>query len=160
VNDGQPNPTPAAISDASAALHWIVFGRALFAFAVTAVFLATRHHLLGLVFFLAALSLAVEATLRLRAFKLRLAADQIAVARGLAQRETIDIPLARLRSISVRQGPGGRLLGYGALVVTSSTGSEITVRSVAAPFAFRLAVLRRLDDLQSRTTEVVTRPLA
>ena len=159
MNDGQPTPTSLEIPTLSATLHWVVFGRALFAFAVTAVFLATRHHLLGLVFLLAGLGFAVEAALRVRGFELKLSVDQVVAAWGLAHRETVEIPIARLRSIAVRQGPGGKLLGYGTLVVTSSAGSETTVRSVAAPFAFRLAVLHRLDDLQSRTTEVVARPI-
>jgi hypothetical protein len=158
VNDGHPPPTSTALPDQGAALHWVVFGRALFALAVAVAFLATRHQLLGLLFLLAGGALAAEATLRVRRFDLRLSVDGIAAAWGLAHREAVDLPLARLRSIAVRQGPGGKLLGYGTLVFTSSTGSETTVRSVAAPYAFRLAVLRRLDDLQSRTTEVVARP--
>jgi uncharacterized membrane protein YdbT with pleckstrin-like domain len=158
MNDQHPDPTASATPDHGATLHWVVFGRALFAVAVAAAFLATRHHLLGLLFLLAGVGFAADATRRVRSFELRLSVDGIVAAWGLVHRETVDLPLARLRSIAVRQGPLGRLLGYGTVVLSSSTGSEVTLHNVAAPFAFRIAALRRVDDLQSRTTEVVARP--
>lgn len=62
---------------------------------------------------------------------------------GIISRRTVELQLSRVESIAVDQDLGGRLLGYGSIVVTGSGGTKERFDNIADPMGFRRAVLER-----------------
>jgi uncharacterized membrane protein YdbT with pleckstrin-like domain len=56
---------------------------------------------------------------------------------GLISRYTTELLLARVESIGVNQGLGGRLLNYGDLIVTGTGGAREVFGRVRDPIGFR-----------------------
>ncbi len=59
---------------------------------------------------------------------------------GLVQRRTLEMLLAKVEAISVDQGIGGRILGYGSIVVVGTGGTKEAFEKIADPLEFRRAV--------------------
>jgi uncharacterized membrane protein YdbT with pleckstrin-like domain len=70
---------------------------------------------------------------------------------GVVSRRSLDIPLAKVESVDLRQGVLGRLLGYGTLVIGGTGGTRQRFRNVYDPHAFRLYLQ---DQIQLSREEV------
>ena len=67
---------------------------------------------------------------------------------GVFSTRSIELLLGKIEAIAVNQTLGGRLLGYGDIVVTGSGGTEEPFTDIQAPLAFRRAV-QSVTDTQS-----------
>jgi uncharacterized membrane protein YdbT with pleckstrin-like domain len=59
---------------------------------------------------------------------------------GVVQRRTLEMLLPKVEAISVEQGIGGRILGYGTIIVVGTGGTKEPFQRIANPLEFRRAV--------------------
>jgi len=65
---------------------------------------------------------------------------RVIIKAGCISRDTLELNLSKLESVSVSQGIVGRILGYGRLIVRGTGGTAGTYKYVANPLAFKRAV--------------------
>lgn len=63
---------------------------------------------------------------------------------GLINTKTLDTPLNKINNISVSSGLFGKLLGYGTIHITSSSGEYVWI-GIKSPEVFRNAVMTEID---------------
>ena len=59
---------------------------------------------------------------------------------GIIQRRTLEMLLSKVEAISVDQGIGGRIFGYGTIIVVGTGGTKEPFQQIANPLEFRRAV--------------------
>ena len=69
---------------------------------------------------------------------------RVIVKEGLIYRETLELNLQRVESVSVDQSLFGRMLGYGTLTIIGTGGTRETFHRIAHPLEFRKAVQEQL----------------
>ncbi len=67
---------------------------------------------------------------------------------GWLNRRSLELLLAKIESISVEQGLGGKLWGYGTIVVSGTGGSHEPFKNIADPFEFRKQVQEQIASVQ------------
>ena len=67
---------------------------------------------------------------------------------GFIRRSTIELNLAKVESIRVEQSIGGRIFGYGSVIVTGTGSTMDPIPYVADPIKFRQAVQSATDVAQ------------
>ena len=70
---------------------------------------------------------------------------------GIFSTRSVELLLSKIEAIAVNQTLGGRMWGYGNIVVTGSGGTEETFSSIQAPLEFRRAVQSVTDAQMSAT---------
>jgi len=73
---------------------------------------------------------------------------------GVFNTRSVELLLSKIEAIAVNQSIGGRMFGYGNIVVTGSGGTEESFADIQAPLEFRRAVQSVTD-----TQTTATRPL-
>ena len=71
---------------------------------------------------------------------------------GVFNTRSVELLLSKIEAIAVNQTMGGRMLGYGDIVVTGSGGTEEAFSDIQAPLEFRRAV-QSVTDAQANLTE-------
>jgi hypothetical protein len=71
---------------------------------------------------------------------------------GIFSTRSVELLLGKVEAIAVIQTLGGRMWGYGNIVVTGSGGTEETFSSIQAPLEFRRAVQSVTDAQMSPTS--------
>jgi uncharacterized membrane protein YdbT with pleckstrin-like domain len=66
---------------------------------------------------------------------------------GLISRQTLELNLQRVESVSVDQSILGRLLGYGTITIIGTGGTREPFHRIANPLEFRKAVEEQLSLL-------------
>ena len=74
---------------------------------------------------------------------------------GVFSTRSIELLLSKIEAITVEQSLGGRILGYGDIVVTGSGGTKETFPRIQSPLEFRRAV-QSIADMP--TTPAQTAP--
>jgi len=59
---------------------------------------------------------------------------------GLIMRDTTEIKLEKVESVSVQQGLLGRMFGYGTVIIAGSGGNSAVMKGVRNPLGFRALV--------------------
>jgi len=72
---------------------------------------------------------------------------RVIIKTGLIWRQTQEIMLQKVESIAVSQSIGGRVLGYGTIVITGSGGSNDPYKNIAQPLEFRRAVQEQIEAI-------------
>ena len=72
---------------------------------------------------------------------------RVIVKMGLIRRQTLELNLQRVESVSVDQTIMGRILGYGTLTIIGTGGTREPFRRIAHPLEFRKAVEEQLSLL-------------
>lgn len=67
---------------------------------------------------------------------------------GIFNTRSVELLLSKIEAIAVNQTLGGRMLGYGNIVVTGSGGTEEAFSDIQAPLEFRRAV-QSVTDAQT-----------
>jgi uncharacterized membrane protein YdbT with pleckstrin-like domain len=78
---------------------------------------------------------------------------------GVFNTRSVELLLSKIEAIAVHQTVGGRLLGYGDIVVTGSGGTEESFADIQAPLAFRRAV-QSVTDTQAQATAPSITPVS
>ena len=79
----------------------------------------------------------VFAVLNVMTTELALTNKRVIAKFGFIRRQTIEININRIESISVNQGFWGRIFNYGSVVVRGTGGSHAPIPYIARPMEFR-----------------------
>ena len=79
---------------------------------------------------------------------------------GLISTHRLDVPLNKADSVAVTRGLGGRILGYGVIVVSSMGASKVNFQFIKDPEAFRRDLLEEIerfdeDRIKKQATEMM-----
>jgi uncharacterized membrane protein YdbT with pleckstrin-like domain len=64
---------------------------------------------------------------------------------GVLQTRSVELLLGKVEGITVTQGLGGKVFGYGEIVITGSGGTKEPFSGIQSPFDFRRAVQTATD---------------
>lgn len=79
---------------------------------------------------------------------------------GVFSTRSVELLLGKIEAIAVNQTLGGRMIGYGDIVVTGSGGTEETFADIQSPLAFRRAVQSVTDTQTSAARGSSAAPIA
>jgi len=65
---------------------------------------------------------------------------------GFIRRESIDMPLSKLESVTVDQGIVGRIFGYGRVSIRGIGGNRVSIPYIKNPMEFRRTVMGLMDQ--------------
>jgi len=145
----QPDETVRAVGR----LHWLIFWPAAFwlaaavAVACVGAFVANEEPQRTYCFYAAAamgiiaLLMFVGEWLRRHATEIVVTDRRVILKRGLLSHHTVEMNVAKIETVDVRQSVWGRLLDYGTIVVRGTGAGIEPLRGVGAPVALRNAIL-------------------
>jgi uncharacterized membrane protein YdbT with pleckstrin-like domain len=94
---------------------------------------------------LVAIILLAGAKVRRGSFEYAVTSKRVIAKVGVMQTRSVELMLGKVEGITVNQGLGGRLFGYGQVVITGSGGTKESFDGIQAPFDFRRAVQAATD---------------
>jgi len=111
---------------------------------------ANEHLMLGGagVLLILAVIVVILGLLRRNATEMAVTTRRVIIKTGLAARKTIEMLLSKVESIEVSETAGGRLLGYGTIVVIGTGGTSEPFHKIAHPLEFRSQVQQQIEKLQ------------
>ncbi len=72
--------------------------------------------------------------------------SMITVTSGVLVRQSINIPIAKIETIDVRQTIFGSLLNYGTLIITGTGGTHNVINNIAHPLTCRRHIEQLLNE--------------
>lgn len=84
--------------------------------------------------------LLLYAWLKIRSTEMGITSKRVIRKSGVIMRDTSEIRLSKVESVSVKQGMLGRMFGYGDVIISGSGGNDAVMKGVKDPLAFRHAV--------------------
>lgn len=89
--------------------------------------------------------LLLYAWLKIRSTEMGVTSKRIIRKSGVIMRDTDEIRLSKVESVSVKQGFLGRMFDYGDVIISGSGGNDAVMRGVRDPLAFRSDVESACD---------------
>lgn len=89
--------------------------------------------------------LLLYAYLKIRSTEMGITSKRVIRKSGVVMRDTAEIRLSKVESVSVRQGFLGRIFGYGDVVIAGTGGNGAVMKGVADPLVFRAKVQDAAD---------------
>lgn len=129
-------------------LHWIIFLGPIFALccALTLHFYIVQLHGLSLILELFAVLWILMTWVTYYFSSVTIQNKQVILRTGVIVRQTVDIPLARIETIDIRQSIIGSILGYGAIIITGTGGTRHSINQLAKPLTCR----RYIEQLMNK----------
>jgi len=87
-------------------------------------------------------ALLLYAYLKIRSTEMGVTSKRVIRKSGVIMRDTSEIRLSKVESVSVKQGFLGRIFGYGDVIISGSGGNDAVMKGVKDPLVFR----RLVDD--------------
>lgn len=87
------------------------------------------------------------AYLKIRSTEMGITNKRIIRKTGVVMRDTTEIRLAKVESVSVKQGFLGRMFGYGDVVISGTGGHGATMKGIREPLVFRGLVQDIVDGV-------------
>ncbi len=151
MDNGEQNLQPGETIKAVGTLHWTVYAQGLVLLAVAdgtviaAVRMAAGSHrdqtlYIAMSAFVLALLLLVATWLRCRGTEIVVTNKRVLYKSGIVSRHTLEMNISKIESVDVEQGPGGRLLNYGTVLIRGTGETLQPLRQVVAPLALRNAI--------------------
>jgi len=151
MDNDEKNLQPGETVKAVGTLHWTVYAQGLVLLAVAdATVLAAvrmtagphRDQALHIAMFAFALALVllVVTWLRCRGTEIVVTDKRVLYKHGILSRRTLEMNISKIESVDVEQGPGGRLLNYGTVLIRGTGETLEPLRQVVAPLALRNAI--------------------
>jgi uncharacterized membrane protein YdbT with pleckstrin-like domain len=100
------------------------------------------------VLLIAAVLVVILGLVRRNATEMAVTTRRVVIKTGLAARKTIEMLLSKVESIEVSETAGGRMLGYGTIVVIGTGGTSEPFHKIAHPLEFRSQVQQQIEKLQ------------
>jgi len=75
---------------------------------------------------------------------------RVIVKLGVTNTRSVELLLSKVEGITVNQGLGGKLFGYGEIVITGTGGTPEVFAGIQSPFEFRRAVQVATDERDAR----------
>jgi uncharacterized membrane protein YdbT with pleckstrin-like domain len=138
-------------------LHWkLLVGPLLFAIItfLPVAWMITRGTWNNLVLLVPGLGLLVllAALIRRQSSEFAVTTKRVMMKGGVFSTRSVELLLSKIEAIAVHQSLGGRLFGYGDIVVTGSGGTEEAFSNIQAPLELRRAV-QSVTDAQTKRLE-------
>ena len=95
---------------------------------------------ISLVFLPLTVALLVYAFILIATTEMGVTSKRVVRKSGLIKRDTTEIKLEKVESVSVQQGLLGRMFGYGTVIIAGSGGNNAVMKGVRNPLAFRALV--------------------
>ncbi len=138
-------------------LHWkLLVGPLLFAIItfLPVAWMITRGMWNNLVLLVPGLGLLVllAALIRRQSSEFAVTTKRVMMKGGVFSTRSVELLLSKIEAIAVHQSLGGRLFGYGDIVVTGSGGTEEAFSNIQAPLELRRAV-QSVTDAQTKRLE-------
>lgn len=92
-----------------------------------------------IVFLPVSAALLLYAYLKIRSTEMGITSKRIIKKSGVIMRDTSEIRLCKVESISVQQGFLGRIFGYGTVTIVGTGGNGAVMKGVDDPLSFRAA---------------------
>ncbi len=133
-------------------LHWSIYGRALAVLAVAVTVLVGSYWLpdpdlqryalvaAGVVGALGLLLL-LGASIRRRATEIVVTDRRVIFKRGLLSRHTVEMNVSKIETVDVEQGLGGRIWGYGTLLIRGTGSGFEPLVGIGSPLQIRNAIV-------------------
>jgi uncharacterized membrane protein YdbT with pleckstrin-like domain len=129
-------------------IHWIVYGRAIVAAALTATAcyfwlhpwrpeMAVVFEGVAVLFLFVTLLEWLRGLIRRMATELAITDRRIIVKSGIIRRRTYEMNRSKVESVAVVQGIVGRLLDYGSIIIKGTGGGLEPLYGIDRPLAFR-----------------------
>jgi uncharacterized membrane protein YdbT with pleckstrin-like domain len=129
--------------------HWIVFVGPvlLFVVALAPLVYSRSNVTLGAasVIGVAALLWGVARAIARLSAEFTVTNKRVVIKLGTIRRRAIEMLLSKVEEIAVNQGVGGRILGYGTLVIVGTGGSKEIFMLLADPLEFRRQVQEQIE---------------
>jgi len=100
-------------------------------------------------------ALLLYAYLKIRSTEMGITSKRVIRKSGVIMRDTAEIRLSKVESVSVKQGFLGRIFGYGDVVISGSGGNDAVMKGVRDPLAFRARVDQACDPELRMSMEVM-----
>lgn len=84
--------------------------------------------------------LLLYAYLKIRSTEMGITSKRVIRKSGVIMRDTSEIRLNKVESVSVKQGFLGRMFGYGDVIIAGTGGNDAVMKGVKDPLVFRNAV--------------------
>lgn len=81
--------------------------------------------------------LLLYAYLKIRSTEMGITSKRVIRKSGVIMRDTAEIRLSKVESVSVKQGFLGRIFGYGDVIISGSGGNDAVMKGVKDPLVFR-----------------------
>jgi uncharacterized membrane protein YdbT with pleckstrin-like domain len=101
---------------------------------------------LGILFFLYSVLMSLKAFILLLTTEFAVTNKRVIAKSGFLRRNTIEILLSKVESVTVKQSILGRLLNFGTVKVTGTGGTHGTFKLVTAPLALRKVINQVVEE--------------
>jgi uncharacterized membrane protein YdbT with pleckstrin-like domain len=131
-------------------LHWKIYflaglGVTLVLVPLTVWALVSTRKVLAVLPFAASLVVLAVPYLKRRSSEFAVTNKRVIIKLGVLKTRSIELLLPKIEGIAVTQSLGGRLCGYGEIVVIGTGGTEERFAGIQAPLDFRQAVQAATD---------------
>lgn len=109
---------------------------------------------ISIVFLPVTAALLLYAYLKIRSTEMGITNKRVIRKSGVIMRNTAEIRLSKVESVSVRQGFLGRIFGYGDVVIAGTGGNGCVMKGVFDPLAFRSQALEAFEHAQRISQKV------
>lgn len=93
-------------------------------------------------------ALLLYAWLKIRSTEMGITSKRVIRKSGVIMRDTSEIRLSKVESVSVKQGMLGRMFGYGDVIISGSGGNDAVMKGVKDPLVFRGQVQEAFERAQ------------
>lgn len=90
-------------------------------------------------------ALLLYAYLKIRSTEMGITSKRVIRKSGVIMRDTSEIRLSKVESVSVKQGLLGRVFGYGDVIISGSGGNDAVMKGVKDPLVFRARIDQACD---------------
>lgn len=98
--------------------------------------------------------LLLYAYLKIRSTEMGITSKRVIRKAGVIMRDTAEIRLSKVESVSVKQGFLGRIFGYGDVIISGTGGNGAVMKGVKDPLAFRNQAQEAFEHAQRISPKV------
>jgi uncharacterized membrane protein YdbT with pleckstrin-like domain len=128
-------------------LHWLVYSWPI-VLGIFGLFMLLASPPVGFVVLLLAGIIGLGVYITVRNAEFAVTNKRVIMKTGWLNRRSLELLLTKIESISVEQGLGGKLWGYGTIVISGTGGSHEPFKNIAHPFDFRKQVQEQIATAQ------------
>ena len=132
-------------------LHWLMYFWPI-VLAVVGLFMLLGVPALGLIVLALAALLGATVFITVHNAEFAVTNKRVIMKTGWLNRRSLELLLSKIESVAVDQGFGGKLLGYGTIVLSGTGGSHEPFQNIANPFEFRKQVQEQIARVQDAPT--------
>ncbi|RRR75797.1 MAG: PH domain-containing protein [Candidatus Viridilinea halotolerans] len=118
-------------------LHWTIFVRPVMLACLALLLLTSDNLIVGIIVLPIALAFWVMALTANSNSAQLITAERVRLSHGRIYRHRVEIPLAQIDRVKLKQDTMGRMLGYGTLIVESSRGDHASCANLSDPSEFQ-----------------------